>query len=97
METLDDRLKRLKRERDEADRRYNDALTAVDRALPGALPLPSPPPGVDDSQLAALNGSWKTIVSAPAVGGGWRGRLSCWLGGCCRGRGGRSRRLARSG
>ncbi|HET7219628.1 MAG TPA: class I SAM-dependent methyltransferase [Vicinamibacterales bacterium] len=79
METLDDRLKRLQRERDEADRRYNDALTAVDRALPDAPPLAPLPPAVDDSQLEALNRSWNTIVSAPAGGAGWRGRLAGFI------------------
>ena len=79
METLDDRLKRLKRERDEADRRYNDALTAVDRALPGAPPLAPAPHAVDDSQLAALNGAWNTIAGAPGGGTGWRGRLTGFI------------------
>jgi SAM-dependent methyltransferase len=79
MEPLDDRLKRLKRERDEADRRYNEALTAVDRALPGAPPLPPVPPAFDDSQLAALNGSWNTIITAPPAGASWRGRLSGFI------------------
>ena len=34
MESLEQTLRRLDEERDEADRRYNDALTALDRALP---------------------------------------------------------------
>ena len=34
METLEQTLTRLEQERDEADRRYNDALTALDRAVP---------------------------------------------------------------
>ncbi len=34
-EPLEAELRRLEQERDEADRRYNDALTALDRAYPG--------------------------------------------------------------
>jgi O-antigen chain-terminating methyltransferase len=36
-------VSRLERERLEADRRYNDALTALDRALPARVELPAPP------------------------------------------------------
>ena len=32
-ERLEDTLRRLKEERDEADRRYNEALTALDRTV----------------------------------------------------------------
>ena len=42
--SLSDLVSRLERERLEADRRYNDALTALDRALPPRLDLPAPPP-----------------------------------------------------
>jgi O-antigen chain-terminating methyltransferase len=73
--SLDDTLRRLKREREEADRRYNDALTALDRALPAPPEWPSPPPGLDDSQLARLNDSWNTLAAAPPAAG-WRGRLA---------------------
>ena len=41
-------LAALERERDEADARYNEALTAVDRALPAVRPLPAPPPPPDE-------------------------------------------------
>jgi SAM-dependent methyltransferase len=40
--SLTDLVTRLERERLEADGRYNAALTALDRALPGALDLPAP-------------------------------------------------------
>ena len=75
---LDDTLRRLKRERDEADRRYNDALTALDRALPAVREWPSPPPAVDDSQLPRLNDGWH-ILAPPAAAGGWRGRLAGFI------------------
>ncbi len=74
-EALDETLRRLARERDEADRRYNEALTALDRAQPPADGFPSPAPGVDDSQLHALNQEWAIIPGPPASDGGWRGRL----------------------
>jgi hypothetical protein len=40
---LEDLLARLERERLEADRLYNDALTVVDRAVRDAPILPDPP------------------------------------------------------
>jgi SAM-dependent methyltransferase len=78
MDPLEQTLSRLKRERDEADRRYNDALTALDRALPAPADWPAAPPAVDDSQLAALNSGYETLV-APPRSSGWRGRLSGFI------------------
>jgi SAM-dependent methyltransferase len=78
-EALDETLRRLARERDEADRRYNEALTALDRAQPVADGFPSPAPGADDSQLAALNHDWVIIPGPPPSDGGWRGRLSGFI------------------
>lgn len=57
-------LDQLRRERDEADRRYNEALTALDRALPrppGGVP---PVPAFDGGQLAALNERWRIMPEA---------------------------------
>jgi SAM-dependent methyltransferase len=57
-------LDQLRRERDEADRRYNDALTALDRALPrpsGGVP---PVAGFDAGQLASLNEHWRILPEA---------------------------------
>lgn len=79
MERLDATLQRLKAERDEADRRYNDALTAVDRAIPGVRDWPSPRAAIDDSQLAALNQAWAIIPAAPSNGGGVKGRLTGFI------------------
>ncbi len=50
-----DALARLRDERDLADRRYNDALTALDRAMPVAAALPTRPDAYDDRQLPPLN------------------------------------------
>jgi len=78
MESLDDTLRRLKQERDDADRRYNDALTSLDRALPPQAEWPSPRLGMDDSQLGGLNDAWDTLAP-PALLPSWRGRLAGFI------------------
>jgi SAM-dependent methyltransferase len=77
-EPLADTLTRLKRERDEADRRYNDALTALDRPLPSVDDIRNPPAPYDESRLAALNDAWNTIPGAPG-GSGIKGRLAGFI------------------
>jgi SAM-dependent methyltransferase len=67
-ERLEETLRRLKRERDEADRRYNEALTALDRTLP-PLSLNDPPSPVDTHQLEALNNAWNIIPAPPSASG----------------------------
>ncbi|HSC28578.1 MAG TPA: hypothetical protein VLD67_14975, partial [Vicinamibacterales bacterium] len=74
-EPLEETLRRLEQERSEADRRYNDALTAVDRALPTVAGLPAPVLALDDRQLAPLNDAWNTVPGAPAARG-VKGRLA---------------------
>jgi SAM-dependent methyltransferase len=74
-ERLEETLRRLAKEREEADRRYNDALTALDRARPDTSPLPHPRPGFDDHQLERLNEAWNTLPSPPDVSG-VKGRLA---------------------
>lgn len=65
----DETLERLKREREQADKIYNDALTAVDRALPGVAPQPSL--GEDVLRL------WETMPADPLASlSGWRRRLA---------------------
>jgi SAM-dependent methyltransferase len=74
-EALESRLARLAREREAADRAYNEALTAVDRGMVRDSALPAPPPVYDESQITPLNQS----VAAPSVLppiGGLRGRLA---------------------
>ena len=65
-----DDLVALERERADADRRYNEALTALDRALPGGPALPAPPAAPDDAQLPRLNEMWQVVADAvpPARG-----------------------------
>ena len=57
-----DALARLRDERDLADRQYNDALTALDRALSTAPALPGTIPAYDDQQLGALNQRWEVLA-----------------------------------
>jgi O-antigen chain-terminating methyltransferase len=73
--TLEETLQRLAKERDEADRRYNEALTALDRAAATRLDTPDPAPAFDDHQIAALNGAWN-ILPEPPVATGVRGKLT---------------------
>ena len=79
MESLEQTLRHLDEERGDADRRYNDALTALDRALPAPGEWPAPHPAHDDSQLAALNAAWDIAANAPAAQPGWRGRLAGFI------------------
>jgi SAM-dependent methyltransferase len=74
-EQLDARLRRLKQERDEADRLYNDALTALDQTIRPPFDLPAPPPALDETQVSALNESWDVLAQPPAFRSGVRGRL----------------------
>jgi Methionine biosynthesis protein MetW len=73
--TLEETLQRLATERDEADGRYNEALTALDRASIARLDTPDPAPPFDDHQIAALNGAWN-ILPAPPAASGVRGKLT---------------------
>jgi O-antigen chain-terminating methyltransferase len=72
--TLED-LELLERERAEADRRYNEALTALDRAQPRAPGFPALPPP-EREQLARLNEAWKVGLGDPPPGRGLRTRLA---------------------
>jgi SAM-dependent methyltransferase len=71
-------LARLKQDRDAADAQYNDALTAVDRAVQRPIDPPHPPPGPDERQITPLNRGWDLTRHAPAAGG-WRGRLAAFV------------------
>jgi len=79
-EPLADLVTRLGPERLEADRRYNDALTRLDRALPGPAALPSPPQPHDEQLVTPINERWDILPSGPpAAAGGWRGRLTAFV------------------
>jgi SAM-dependent methyltransferase len=75
-QTIDDLLARLERERLEADRLYNSALTIVDRALQTMPELPPAPRAYDTSRLPDVNASWNTLPGGPPTfASSWRGRL----------------------
>jgi len=77
-EPLEAILRRLKQERDEADTRYNEALTALDRTLRAPAPLPRPAPGLDDHQITPLNEAWN-ILPAPPQARRFRRRLTGFI------------------
>jgi SAM-dependent methyltransferase len=69
-------LTRLKQARHDADRRYNEALTALDAALQSLPGLPAPPPSPDETQITPLNERWEITRALPPLPTGWRGRLA---------------------
>lgn len=78
--TIEDLLARLERERLEADRLYNDALTAVDRAIQRAPVLPDAPRAYDAARVADVNGAWDILPSgAPAIDRSLKGRLRAFI------------------
>ena len=66
---------RLKQEREDADRAYNDALTALDGAVQRLREMPHPPPPYDEHQITPLNERWDLLQVRSATQPGWRGRL----------------------
>jgi 2-polyprenyl-3-methyl-5-hydroxy-6-metoxy-1,4-benzoquinol methylase len=80
LEPLDDLIARLERERLAADRIYNDALTALDRALAPAAALPPAPSAADRSGLAAINDRSQILpTGSPRVDGWLKGRLAGYV------------------
>jgi SAM-dependent methyltransferase len=77
-EPLEATLRRLEQERDAANRRYNDALTALDQAALPQREFPHPPPPYDEQHITPLNQSWDLGVVAPQ-GGGLKGRLAAFV------------------
>jgi 2-polyprenyl-3-methyl-5-hydroxy-6-metoxy-1,4-benzoquinol methylase len=76
LEPLDDLIARLERERLAADRIYNDALTALDRAISPPSALPPAPPGADRSRLATLNDRSEILsAGSPPIDRSLKGRL----------------------
>jgi len=75
-ERLEDRLARLEEERAEADRVYNDRLTAVDNALLRTPDYPHPPPPFDETQVTPINQAWNILPDGPpAIDQSLKGRL----------------------
>jgi 2-polyprenyl-3-methyl-5-hydroxy-6-metoxy-1,4-benzoquinol methylase len=77
-EPLEAKLRRLEQERADADRRYNDALTAFDHSLSPTVTLPRGPAEYDEHQLPALNDTWN-ILPAPPAGAGVTRRLTGFI------------------
>ncbi len=73
--SLQTALEALRKDRDAADARYNEALTALDRSLGPPAVLPAPAPGLDDRQIAPLNDAWQILPAEPRAGG-LKGRLA---------------------
>ena len=71
--TADD-LARLKRERDEADPLYNQALAELDGAIQRLREMPHPPPGYDEDHIGPLSEQWNLQAVRPHVAG-WRARV----------------------
>jgi len=77
---LEDLAVRLERERLEADRAYNTALTALDQALRQAPELPPPPARYDDYNVSPLNAAWDILPGgAPPVDRSLKGRLRAFI------------------
>ena len=76
-------LVRLKTARHDADRRYNEALTALDAAILALPAVPAHPPCPDEAQVTPLNERWEITRALPAPGG-WRGRLARFVFGLIR-------------
>jgi SAM-dependent methyltransferase len=76
----DAEIERFRAEAIKADRRYNEALTALDGALPRLPEMPHPPIVYDESQLPVINERWRILAEDPAAGlRGWRRRLAIFL------------------
>lgn len=58
-------INRLAAERAEAHRRYNEALTAVDKAIQSLAPWPDAPPAYDERKLPDINEAFNAFVQAP--------------------------------
>ncbi len=80
MVPLEDLLARLERERLEADRLYNDALTAIDRAVQKAPVLPNAPKQYDEDRVAPINRAWNILPDGqPQTDRSLKGRLRAFI------------------
>jgi SAM-dependent methyltransferase len=74
--TIEDLLARLERERSAADRLYNDALTAVDKAIQTVPTLPAAPSQRDETRLPTINHRWNILPDGiPSFDRTVKGRL----------------------
>src|SRR6478672_8009063 len=69
-------LNRLLAERRDAYRRYNEALTLVDRAIQSVPDLPKAPAGYDETLLPTINETWSIYSKeTPPRPEGWGTRI----------------------
>jgi SAM-dependent methyltransferase len=66
-QSVEDLVARLERERLEADRLYNEALTALDGAIQSPPTLPETPASYDPAALAGVNRAWDILPGGPPV------------------------------
>ena len=79
-QSVEDLVARLERERREADRLYNDALTALDAAVRTAPDLPEPPSTYDDRALHGANRAWNILPDGPPrIDRSLKGRLRAFV------------------
>lgn len=70
-------VSRLIAERAEAHRQYNEALTALDRAIQSSPNWPAVPAPYDEHLLPAINQAWPRVpAGGPPRPPGWRGRIA---------------------
>lgn len=75
-----DDIARVRQEREEADRKYNDALTLLDHAIVAPPVVPQRPPAFDDATLPAINESVRIVdPRVPGTEGGIGGRLAAFV------------------
>ena len=63
-------LNRLLAERRDAHRRYNEALTLLDRAIQSSPDLPPAPPAYDETLLPTINDTWKILPDGGELAAG---------------------------
>ncbi|MGE3191622.1 MAG: class I SAM-dependent methyltransferase, partial [Vicinamibacterales bacterium] len=68
-------LDRYKADREAADRRYNDALTALDQSIHPGVQFPPPPSAPDETMVNPINERWDLSGVSPVAPPGWRGRI----------------------
>jgi SAM-dependent methyltransferase len=76
---IEELIERLERERQEADRLYNEALTAVDHAIQTIPLLPEPPGRYDVSRLEDVNKRWDILRTPPPLDRSLKGRLRAFI------------------
>lgn len=79
-QSVEDLVARLERERQQADRRYNDALTALDRAIQQLPGLPAAPAPYEEGALGAVNAAWNILPAGPPrIDRSVKGRLRAFV------------------